>query len=387
MTRTRSLFAAALIALTAPLAISACGSDDGGSDADPQEVIDSTLNNDEQITSGVLDISVDASAGDQGSFTFSLNGPFQGVEDDPTAIPQLDLTASVSGEGAGQSIDFEGGLIITDDNAFVEYNGDTYEVGTDMFAQFKDSFEAASAGATGAAGEDGTDADAAASFQEGCAQAIEAQGGDASACEFDVSGWFTDLSNDGTEDVDGTDAVHISGNVDIGQMLDDIVGLAQSIPNAQAVPEEQLSQAEEAISEASFDFYSGADDDLLRKLDLNVSIDPSAIESATPVPVDSIDFGLSVGFSDVNEEQTIEAPADAKPIDELLGSLGGLGGLGALGGLEGLDSGGGSVPGLGGGGGAGGELPGGGDSQAYLDCVEAAGNDPDAAAACITELQ
>jgi hypothetical protein len=102
------------------------------------------------------------------------------------------------------------------------------------------------------------------------------------------------------------------------------------------------------------------------------------------VPVDSIDFGLSVGFSDVNEEQTIEAPADAKPIDELLGSLGG---LGALGGLEGLDSGGGSVPGLGGGGGAGGELPGGGDSQSYLDCVEAAGNDPDAAAACITELQ
>ena len=104
------------------------------------------------------------------------------------------------------------------------------------------------------------------------------------------------------------------------------------------------------------------------------------------MPVDSIDFGLSVGFGGVNEEQTIEAPADAKPIDELLGSSAGCG-LGALGGLEGLDSGGGSVPGLGGGGGAGGELPGGGDSQAYLDCVEAAGNDPDAAAACITELQ
>ena len=384
MTRTRSLFAAAVLALAAPVAIGACGSDDESSDADPQEVIDATLNNDEQITSGVLDISVNASAGDQGSFEASLSGPFQGVEDDPTAVPQVDLTAALSGEGGGQSLDFEGGLVISEDNAFIEYAGDTYEVGTETFDQFKEGFAAEAGGASGAAGEDGEDVDAAASFQEGCAQAIEAQGGDPEACDFDVGGWFTDLTNEGTEDVEGTDTVHISGNVDVPQMLDDFAGLAQSVPNAQAVDSAQLDQAAEAISEASFDFYSGADDDILRKLELNLSIDPSAIESAVPVPVESIDFGLSFGFSEVNEEQTIEAPSDAQPLDELLGQFGGLGGLGALGGLEGLE-GGGEIPDLGGGGG-GGELPGGGSSDAYFECINQAGSDPEALQECAAEL-
>ena len=86
------------MALTVPLAIAGCGDDGGsGDDRDPQEVVEATLNNDETVTSGVLDLSIDATAGDQGSFNASLSGPFQGVEDDPTAMPQLDLTATVRG--------------------------------------------------------------------------------------------------------------------------------------------------------------------------------------------------------------------------------------------------------------------------------------------------
>jgi hypothetical protein len=374
LTRARSIFAAAVIALAVPTAIAGCGSDDGG-DEDPQEVIDATFNNEEQVTSGVLNLSVDASAGDQGSFTASLSGPFQGVEDDPTALPQLDLTGSISGEGAGQSVDFEGGIVVTEDNAFVEYGGETYEVGTETFSQYKQAAEQSAGQAQS------QETDAASSFQEGCEQAIEAQGGDPSACDFDVSGWFTDLTNEGTEDVEGTDTVHISGNVDVAQMLEDFSGLASSVPSAGGqVDEEQIQQASEAISDASFDVYSGADDNILRKLDLNVTIDPSAVESATPVPVESIDFGISFAVSAVNEEQTIEAPADAQPIEDLLGQFG-LGGLGPLGGLEGLDS-----SGLGGGS-AGGTAPSGGDTDAYLDCVAAAGNDPAEASQCLEELQ
>jgi hypothetical protein len=382
LTRTRSLFAASLVALCVPLAIAGCGGDDE-SDADPQEVVEATLNNDETVTSGVLNLSFDGSAGDQGSFELSLSGPFQGVEDDPTALPQLDLTASASGEGAGQSMEFEGGLVVTEDNAFVEYGGDAFEVGTDTFSTFKDSFEeAASQGATGEAGEDGEE-DAGQSFREGCEQAIEAQGGDPAACDFDVSAWFTDLSNEGTEDVEGAEAVHISGDVDVSTMLDDLVGLSESVPNAAPVEQAQLDQAEEAIQEASFDLYSGVDDDLLRKLDLNVVLDASQLESATPVPVETVEFGMSVGISDVNEDQTIEAPSDTKPIDELLGQFGGLGALGGLEGLggSGLEGGGGDLD-LGGGGGGGG----GGDSDAYFDCLNEAGNDPEALNQCAQEL-
>ncbi|MEO8091079.1 MAG: hypothetical protein ABI726_00040 [bacterium] len=371
MTRTRSLFTAALMALALPAAIAGCGGD--GGDQDPQEVIDATFNNDATVTSGVLDLSVDASAGDQGSFDASLSGPFQGVEGDPTALPQIDLTATVSGEGAGQSVNADGGLTITDDNVFVEYGGQAYEVGSDTFKQLKDSIET-SAGQT----QDSGSGDAAASFQAGCEQAIQAQGGDASACDFEPSGWFTNLTNDGTEDLDGTSVVHVSGDVDISQMLDDLVGIAQSVPGAGGqVDQAQVDQVSEAISEASFDIYSGEDDNILRKLDVNVSVDPSAIEGSEVVPVDSVDVGLSVGISDVNEEQTIKGPSGAQPIDELLGQFGLGGGLGGLGALGGGDS-------FGGGGGSAGTD--GGASDAYLDCIAAAGNDAQKAADCLDKL-
>jgi len=377
LTRTRSLFAASLLALSVPAAIAGCGGD-SGSDEDPQDVIEATFNNDEQVSSGVLDLSFDVSAGDQGSFNASLDGPFQGDSDDPTAVPQLDLTASASGEGGGQSIDFSGALTITDDNLYVTYQDQAYEVGTDTFNQLKDSIEASADQADTQSG------DAASSFKEGCEQAIEAQGGDASACDFDLSGWFTNLSNDGTEDLDGTSVVHVSGDVDVSQIATDLIGIAQTVPGASAqVDQAQVDQLESAISDASFDVYSGEDDDILRKLDLNLSIDPSAVESATPVPVDSVDFGLSVGIGDVNEDQTIEAPSGAKPLDELLSQFG-LSGLGPLGGVSGL--GGGGLGDLGGSAGGSSGSGSGGASDAYLQCVQAAGNDPQEAAKCLDQL-
>ena len=58
-----------------------------------------------------------------GSLTATIEGPFQTDERDPTAFPQLDLTVKISGSGAGQSFNFEGGLIATEDNAFVELPG------------------------------------------------------------------------------------------------------------------------------------------------------------------------------------------------------------------------------------------------------------------------
>jgi hypothetical protein len=372
-----------LVALTVPVAIAGCGGD-GGGDQDPQEVIDATFNNDATVTSGVLDFSVDASAGDQGNFDASLSGPFQGVEDDPTALPQLDLAATVSGEGAGQSVNFDGGLTITDDNVFVEYGGQAYEVGSDTFTQLKDAIEASAAQT-----EESQTGDAAASFREGCEQALEAQGGDPAACDFELSGWFTNLTNDGSEDLDGTSVVHISGDVDVAQMLDDLIGIAQSVPGAEGqVDQAQVDQVSEAISTAGFDIYSGEDDSILRKMDVNVSVDPSAIEGASVVPIESLDLGFSVGLSDVNEEQTIAGPSDAQPIEELLGQFG-LSGLGPLGGL-----GGGGLGDLGGGGsfdfggGGGGAAPGtdGGASDAYLDCIAAAGNDAQQAAECLDQL-
>ena len=87
----------------------------GGSE-DPSQVLEQTFNNQTDVTSGQLDISLDGSAeGDQsGNLTATIQGPFQSDANDPTAFPQLDLSAQISASGRGQSFDFDGGLITTE---------------------------------------------------------------------------------------------------------------------------------------------------------------------------------------------------------------------------------------------------------------------------------
>ncbi len=94
--------------------------------------------------------------------------------------------------------------------------------------------------------------------------------------------------------------------------------------------------------------------------------------------VDGIDFTISFGISEPNSEQDVAAPSDAKPLDELLGQfglseasllqqLGGLGALGALGAGSGLTPGGSGLPG----------------GSEVIDCLSQAGDDAEAAAACV----
>jgi hypothetical protein len=362
--RIRTFAVVCALALPVPAAIAGCGGDDS-SDENPQTVLDETFNNDTKVTSGDLSLTASVSAdGDQGgSFEASLSGPFQGDPGNENAVPQLDWTASLSGEGAGQSVDFSGGLVVTGDNAYVEYKDQAYEVGTKEFATLRDQMEQQAQQATGT--------DAQGTFQEQCKTAIEQAGGDASACDIDFESWLTNLSNDGTEDVGGTETIHISGDADVQTMLTDIGNLASSIPgaNSQGIDPSQLSAASSAITEASVDVYSGVDDHVLRKVDANLTIDPSQIAPEGAVPVSNIQISFSAEIDGLNEEQTIEAPSNAKPIDELLSDAGidpsTLGGLGATG----LGSTGGS----------------GGSSSSFEQCIQQAST-PDEINACASQL-
>ena len=364
MTRIRTFAAVCALALPIPAVIAGCGGDDSSSE-DPQTVLDETFNNDTQVTSGDLSLTASVSAdGDQGgSFEASLNGPFQGDPDNANAVPQLDWTASLSGSGAGQSLDFNGGLVVTDDNAYVEYKDQAYEVGTKAYNELAQQMESQA---------QSSGADAQGTFQEQCSNAIEQAGGDASACDIDFESWLTSLTNDGTEDVGGTSTVHVSGDVDVTKMLTDIGSLAASIPGAdtQGIDPSQLGAVSGAVTDASVDVYSGEDDHVLRKVDANLTIDPTQIAPEGAIPVSNIQIQFSVEIDGLNEDQTIEAPTDAKPISELLGDTG----LdpSALGGLGGASLGAGSS----GGGAAGGS---------FEQCIQQAST-PDEINACATQL-
>ena len=380
MTRFK-LLAIATACLLATALVAGCDLG-GGGDEDPEEVLSETFSGDKQVDSGTIDVSLSGSAegATGGNAEGSVSGSFQSEEGQ---FPQFDLAVSATAEGLGQSFNFDGGLISSGDALFVNYQGTDYEVPADVFKQVQKNYEASSAQTGETEG----------SFQEQCEAAAEQGGVDPSICDFDPLRLFTNLENEGDEDVEGADTVHITGDLNLEEIGNLVSEAIAASPQGQFLPPGSLdqltTQLEEAVDEASFDVYSGKEDRILRQLDLNFSITPPE-DAAAAVPVESLGLDFSVVLGAVNEPQTIEAPTDAQPLDDLLSELGvsglpldDLGGLGGGGGggggLYDFDGSGGVSPG----GGAGG---GGGSEEAYLDCVAEA-QTPDEIAECVEQAQ
>ncbi|HEU4701673.1 MAG TPA: hypothetical protein VFS37_04255, partial [Conexibacter sp.] len=188
----------------------------------------------------------------------------------------------------------------------------------------------------------------------------------------DPMSWLQDPTVAGTETIDGVETDHITAGVDVGALLDDLntmlakLSAQGGLPTGQQLPsrisDSDRQQIEDAIKDARIDVWSSTDDHTLRKLSLALDVD---------LPRSSTTLGvlLSVELTDLNQPQTIEAPATTRPLSELLGQLqgflGGALGGGALGGGSG-SSGGASSQQL----------------QEYSDCVRDAGSDVQEAQKC-----
>ena len=338
MHRTRPLLML-LAALASALALAACGGGDD-SDADPQTVLEDTFQNDETVDSGVFDLDLDISAEGEnaGNVEISLGGPFQGGG---KGVPQFDITGELSAETPQGDLDFSGGLVSTGESAFVNFQDTDYEVPQELFDQFATSLEQVRAQTQGQANKS--------------SNFLESLG-------IDPTNWLTNLENEGTEDVEGTETIHISGQADVSGLLEDIRRIADRAgPAADQITGDQLAQIEESIQSADFDVYSGEDDNVLRKVTASLEVAPSEETAGAP---DSLTVDFSLTFSEVNEEQSISAPTDAEPLRGLLEQFGvdpsQLGGAieGGVGGLP--QSGGETAP------------PTDSSTQAYLECLQQA---------------
>lgn len=348
------LLFAAMAALATTFA--ACGGSDDSSD-DPQKVIDSaTL---EGVESGNLDLSLGVNAdGDEGgNLDLSLSGPFQ--NEGKGKLPQVDLAVSAKGAFGDESVDFEGGLTLLKDKAFVEYDGTEYEVDATTFGFIKGAIEEAEQ-----QGGAGSPADVTA-----CQEA---------ATGLEVGDFVDNLETTGSADVDGTDTTEVSGDLNVDGAIEAIVKLTEDpacssqLEAAGSLPLDEIEAAkgeiDEALKNAHVEVYVG-DDNIVRKLVAELSIEAPEGEAEG---VSSVDVDFELTLSGVNEEQTFEAPSGAKPLTELFqkldvnpielleaGSSGGLEGL--LEGATGESSGGSS---------GGGSLPSPQEAEKYLDCLK-----------------
>ena len=352
MSRIRTLVLLATMAALAVLVAACGGGSDGGSSEDPQQVIDkATLKG---VESGNLDLALKVNAEGQegGNFDLSLSGPFQaGAKGE---LPETDLEVSAHGEAEGEQLDFEGGVTLLSDRAYIAYEGDDYEVDPTTFGFVKSGFEQAQQESSGSAGAEG----------KACQEA---------AAELEVGDFIDNLTNEGGVDVDGTSTTEISGDLNLPGAIDQIIKLTENpacsaqLEMAGPLPLGDLENAKDSLGKsvknAHVAVFVGEDDNIVRKVETQATIqseDDGKVE---------IDFELTLG--EVNEDQSISAPSNAKPLEGLFDKLGinplellqggGLEGLleGATGGSASGDEGAAEI-----------EIPDVGESEAYLECLQ-----------------
>jgi hypothetical protein len=367
LSRLRLTLALAVLVAVAT-ALAACGGSDN-SDKSPEAVIENATLAGIQSADLDLSLNIEASGKEGGNVEVSLSGPFtEGAEGSP---PQLDMDAKVSGKMNGEDVDFDGGLVLLPNSAYVNYEGTEYEVDPTTYSFVESAIKQ--------------------SQQQGNA----GEGSGASACEdaasgIDIASFADNLANEGTADVGGTSTTKLSGDLDVSAGLAALVEVTEdpacrSQLGAAGVPSaSELAEAKQelgkAVKTAHVDLYVG-DDDIVRRITVELDLAPES-DGGSP---ERVRASFDLTLTGVNEEQEISAPGSARPLSDLFvklgvnplelagalqgGDLGGLleglnGDVGGLGGLPGLESG--STDGGSGEGGASGGF------QSYSDCIRSA---------------
>jgi len=299
--------AAALVAVS--VALVACGGGSGDKSGEsPQSVLDeATL---QGIESANVDLSfgLKASGPEGGKVDVSLSGPFQG--EGKGGLPQLDMTAKANGNYNGKKIDFDGGLVLLPNSAYVNYEGVEYEVDPTTFSFVESALIQAQE-------EGGAEAGSA-----GVAACQEELG------KLKVANFLEGGSNEGSANVGDTATTKVSGDLNVSGALDTVLEVVESpacrnqIAAAGPLPskteiEKARDEVNRSVKATHVDVYVG-DDNIVRQISAQLKIEPKNSGSGPK----SVEIELDLKLTGVNEEQSISAPANAKPLSGLFIKLG-----------------------------------------------------------------
>lgn len=289
-----------LIAIVATLALAligaGCGGDDeGGSSDDASALLEKAFS--KPVDSGSLKLDfnaeIDGLAQLSGPLSLSISGPFK--SDGPKDIPVLDW--DIVAKGAGQTFDI--GLKATDDNAFVEYQGESYEVGTELFAQFKQQY------------------------------AAQQPDGQPTLKSFgvDPASWLEDPKVEDGDDIGGDPTQVVTGSVDVEKVVRDLYAVTKSDAFRQQL-ESQGQPAPEIPEPSDEDIQKIVD--AIETLELKINIDENdvarrlAVSTDFTVPEGTGDgeikggsLSLDYTLEEVGIDPQIDAPANPRPLSEL----------------------------------------------------------------------
>ncbi len=299
----RPLRAVLLIpAATGALALAACGG--GGNDKDARELLDRAFR--KEIKSA--DLKVDAQLQVKGSESLDrpvrirAGGPYRSNEG---KLPSLDLDLRVNAGGGGQTV--ETGFLSTGDRSFVKFQGVYYEQPRSEVARTNRLLR-----------------------DRGKRGSLKALG-------LDPRSWLREAKEEGTEEVAGVETVHVSGRLDVENLVRDFNDFlrrsGRSLSGATGAAPKPLSDSDvkkvsEVVEDPSFDVYVGEDDDIVRRVSgrLELEVPEEDRDSVGGIEGGAIEF--SIEFADVGGDQKVQVPSNARPLSDLTRSLG----AGAIGG-------------------------------------------------------
>jgi hypothetical protein len=266
------------------LAAASCGGDEGGGAQEANDLLERGFSTD--VDSGkismAMELELEGGEGVNGVFRLELRGPFRSRG--PTQVPDADLEF----EAAGQGVKLEGGLVLLPENAWIEFGGETYELGEELWSSVQES---ASTG-------EGSDP-----FGEANIKPLD---------------WITGAETEEGEEMSGTETTKVTGQLDLTAMLSDFNRLP---PQDAAIPPETLDQIDEAIGGVEFEAWIG-DDDIWRRVASKTKFTIPEAQRAAVGGVEGGRVSLNMTLGAPNEEVSIESPGPGSPISDLLRNFG-----------------------------------------------------------------
>jgi hypothetical protein len=204
----------------------------------------------------------------QESAHVNVSGPFR--SNGAGKLPSLDWRIHIT--GGPRAIDGE--IISTGDDAFIKYDGQTYEVGHAALQK----------------------------LQAQGAQQGPLKGADLSQLTRKMRDWFPQSSTQQDAQLDGEPVTRVTGRLDLSRAVKDISQLAQNGP---AVTQKDIDQLDKLVTDPRFTVDVGKSDGKLRRILATLRIRGRG------------SMRLEVRYRDIDKPVTIDAPSGGLPLSRL----------------------------------------------------------------------
>lgn len=339
--RSRLTTLALLLAGLAAVLAACGGGGGGGGDPAAKDLLATAF----EKTIPSADVTIDARldikglAGFHGPLVVHVSGPFH--DNGPGKLPGLDLQASIGSGGSSLPL----GLTTTDKNVWLTLQGQSYELGEAQVARINRQLRQ----------------DERQRKQQGLAR-----------LGIDPRSWIANARDEGDATVAGERTTHVSGDLDIGRMLDDLDSALRKAPASlggasrpQPLTDAQKRDIERIVRDPRIDVYAAKSDHSLRRISVDLDFEVPKDERARVNGIESGSLSFDMELAHVGSARPITPPRKALPLSDLQSQIAALSGAGSAGGETGVAPGSGAGPSA--------SSPSAEDFRRYTDCLRKAG--------------